>query len=67
MSLIRCEFSITGAKTLIYVLDHVAKQADSTGSSSYAIDELCRRDSARRWRELRAYINSRIPKNSRVP
>jgi hypothetical protein len=67
MSVVHCEFSVSSAKTLIYVLDHVAKQASSAGMSNYSVDELCRRDSGRRWRELRAYINSRLPKKSRVP
>lgn len=64
--MIKLELTISGAKALIRVLDHVTSQATSTGPSGYGIDELCRKDSAKRWSELRNYLNSRLPKKARL-
>ena len=64
--MVKLELTISGAKSIIRVLDHVVRQANGTGQSGYAIDELCRADSAKRWSELRGYINSRLPKKYRL-
>lgn len=55
-----CTFTMTGAKSLVRVLAHVIGQAEGTASSVYGIDELCRKDSAARWRELKAYVEARV-------
>lgn len=52
--------TLSGAKSLSRVLQHVIAGAEGTGASNYGIDALCRDDCARRWRELRAYIDQQI-------
>lgn len=65
--MIRVDFTIEQAKTLMRVLDHVRTQATGTAASGYGIDELCRKDSAQRWLNLRNLINARLPKKYRFP
>lgn len=67
MPIVKCDFTISGAKTLIRALDHIGKQADGTLLSGYAIDTFCRKDTSARLRELRRSINRRLPKAYRVP
>lgn len=64
--IVKLELSLTGAKTIIRALDHLRGQAEGTTRSTYGIDDFCRADTATRLRELRTYINSRIPKKYRV-
>lgn len=59
-----CTFTLSGARSLSRVLQHVINNAEGTGASAYGIDTLCRDDCARRWRELRAFIDERIAEST---
>lgn len=59
--MVRYDFSIEDAETLIRVLNHVCGQAEGTGASNYMIDTLCRKDCAARFRRMSAYIASKLP------
>lgn len=62
---VKLDLTFSGAKTLVRVLDHVIRQAEANTHTTAEVDVLCRKDSAHRWRELRNYINSRLPKKQR--
>ena len=63
---IRVDMEIGTAQCIVRVFDYLIQQANGSGTSGYAIDCLCRKDSAARWRGIRNMINNRLPKKNRI-
>jgi hypothetical protein len=63
MKLITVRLDETQINSVLTVLEHSRNNAFGTGTSSYGIDVLCRKDCAARWGDIITMLRASLPEN----